>query len=102
MPDIRIISEDEWAAAQAHWKEIDGVLPSKKGRRGFEGKRKSYVESHPTHLLSVALKCGSCCGAIALTSGKGSGYYGASTHRAILATTASRLSPTRSPRPKNG
>src|SRR5690606_12013750 len=74
--DIRIISEDEWAAAQARWKEIDGVFPSKKGKRGFEGKRKSYVESHPTHLLSGALKCGSCGGAIALVSGKGSGYYG--------------------------
>jgi site-specific DNA recombinase len=74
--DIRIISDDEWAAAQARWKEIDGVFPRKKGKRGFEGKRKSYVESHPTHLLSGALKCGSCGGAIALVSGKTGGYYG--------------------------
>src|SRR5262245_44316048 len=41
-----------------------------------EGKRRSNVESHPTHLLSGALKCGACGGAIALVSGKGSGYYG--------------------------
>ncbi len=68
--DIRIISDDEWAAAQARWREIDGVFPRKKG------KRKSYVESHPTHLLSGALKCGSCGGAIALVSGKNGGYYG--------------------------
>lgn len=74
-PDMRIISDEDWAAAQARWIEIDGVFPRKKGK-GFEGQRKSYVESHPTHLLSGALKCGSCGGAIALVSGKGSGYYG--------------------------
>jgi hypothetical protein len=74
--DIRIVSDDEWAAAQARWREIDGVFPSKKGKKGFQGKRKSYVDSHPTHLLSGALKCGACGGAIALVSGKGSGYYG--------------------------
>lgn len=37
------------------------------------GKRRKYVDSHPTHLLSGALKCGACGGAIALVSGKGSG-----------------------------
>ncbi len=74
--DIRIISDEQWDAAQARWREIDGVFPRKRGKKGFEGKRKSYVESHPTHLLSGALKCGSCGGAIALVSGKGSGYYG--------------------------
>ncbi|HVW30431.1 MAG TPA: recombinase family protein [Polyangiaceae bacterium] len=74
--DIRIISDEDWHAAQARWREIDGVFPRKKGKKGFEGKRKSYVESHPTHLLSGALKCGACGGAIALVSGKGSGYYG--------------------------
>jgi hypothetical protein len=52
------------------------VFPSRKGKKGFQGKRKSYVDSHPTHLLSGALKCGACGGAIALVSGKGSGYYG--------------------------
>ena len=67
--DIRIISEEEWNAAQARWREIEGVFETKKGKRGFAGKRKSYVESHPTHLLSGALKCGTCGGAIALVSG---------------------------------
>ncbi len=61
---------------QARWREIDGVFTSKRGRKGFQGKRKSYVDSHPTHLLSGALKCGTCGGAIALVSGKGGGYYG--------------------------
>ena len=74
--DIRIISDEEWNAAQERWREIDGVFPSKQRKKGFEGKRKSYVDSHPAHLLSGALKCGACGGAIALVSGKGSGYYG--------------------------
>ena len=74
---MRIISDDDRAAADRRWIEIDGVFPSKrKGRKGFEGKRRSYVDSHPTHLLSGSLKCGACVGAIALVSGKGSGYYG--------------------------
>ena len=34
------------------------------------------MKSHPKHLLSGSLKCGTCEGAIALVSGKGSGYYG--------------------------
>jgi len=75
--EMRIISDEDRAAADARWREIDGVFPSnRKGKRGFEGKRKSYVDSHPTHLLSGGLKCGLCGGAMALVSGKGSGYYG--------------------------
>lgn len=74
--DIRIISDEEWNAAQARWKEIDGVFPTKRGKKGFESKRKSYVDSHPTHLLSGALKCGGCGCAMGLVSGKGGGYYG--------------------------
>ena len=75
--EMRIISDDDWSAAQRRWTEIDGVFPSgRKGKKGFEGKQRSYVESHPTHLLSGSLKCGSCGGAIALVSVKGSGYYG--------------------------
>jgi hypothetical protein len=75
-PDIRIISDEDWEAAGARWREIEDVFPRKKGRKGFQAKRKSYVDSHPTHLLSGALKCGACGGAIALVSGKASGYYG--------------------------
>jgi len=74
--EMRILQNEEWEAAQRRWVEIDGVFPSGKGKKGFEGKRRSYVDSHPTHLLSASLKCGSCGGAIALVSGKGSGYYG--------------------------
>jgi site-specific DNA recombinase len=74
--DIRIVSDEDWAAAQARWREIEDVFPRRKGKKGFQSKRKSYVDSHPTHLLSGALKCGTCGGAIALVSGKGGGYYG--------------------------
>lgn len=74
--DIRIISDEEWTAAQARWREVEDVFPRRKGKKGFQSKRKSYVDSHPTHLLSGALKCGACGGAIALVSGKASGYYG--------------------------
>jgi site-specific DNA recombinase len=73
---LRIISLEDWNSAQARWREIEGVFPTKKGKKGFQGKRKSYVDSHPTHLLSGALKCGACGGAIALVSGKSGGYYG--------------------------
>jgi site-specific DNA recombinase len=75
-PHIRIISDEDWAAAQRRWQEIDGVFPSKRRKKGFEGKQRSNVESHPNHLLSGSLKCGACGGAIGLVSGKGSGYYG--------------------------
>lgn len=75
-PDMRIISDDQWNAAQKRWAEIDGVFPTKRGKKGFEGQQRSYVTSHPTHLLSGSLRCGVCGGAIALVSGKGSGYYG--------------------------
>lgn len=27
-PDIRIISDENWAAAQRRWQEIDGVFPT--------------------------------------------------------------------------
>lgn len=74
--EMRIITDAERAAADQRWREIDGVFPSKKGKKGFQGTRLSYVDSHPTHLLSGGLRCGSCSGAIALVSGKGSGYYG--------------------------
>ena len=40
----------------------DGSRKSKKGKRGYQGKTKSYVKSHPKHLLSGSLKCGSCDG----------------------------------------
>jgi site-specific DNA recombinase len=74
--DIRTVSNEDWNAAQKRWQAIGGVFPVKRRKKGFEGKQRSYVDSHPCHLLSGSLKCGACGGAIALVSGKGSGYYG--------------------------
>jgi site-specific DNA recombinase len=74
--DIRIVSDEDWNATQKRWQEIEGVFPAKRGKKGFQPRQRSYVESHPNHLLSGRLKCGACGGAIALVSGKGSGYYG--------------------------
>jgi hypothetical protein len=53
-----------------------GVFPVKHRKKGFGGKQPSYVDSHPSQLLSGSLQCGACGGAIDLVSGKGSGYYG--------------------------
>lgn len=86
--DMRIISDDVWTAAQQRWREIAGVFPIRKGRRGFEGKQRSYVETHPPHLLSGSLLCGACGGAIVLVGGKKGGYYGC--HQASRRACANR------------
>jgi hypothetical protein len=33
--DIRIISDEEWNAAQAQWRQVERVFPSRKGKKGF-------------------------------------------------------------------
>ena len=58
------------------WHEIERAWPRRSGQRGFEGRQRSYVEVHPPHLLSGALRCGVCGGAIGQVSGKNGGYYG--------------------------
>ena len=75
-PEMRIISDETWAAAQKRWAEIDRAFPIRRKSGRSPTQQRSYVESHPTHLLSGSLKCGSCGNAMALVSGKGSGYYG--------------------------
>jgi len=74
--ELRIVSDETWRKAQQRWKEIDGTWPGKKKGRGFEKQQKSYVSTHPPHLLAGAMKCGVCGGGIVQISGKGSGYYG--------------------------
>jgi hypothetical protein len=73
---LRIVPRDIWDRGVARWKEITRTWPRRPGRRGFEGRQRSYVETHPPHLLSGALRCGVCGGAIGQVSGKGAGYYG--------------------------
>ena len=75
-PEMRLISDETWNSAVKRWQEIDAAFPMRKGKKGFEAQQKSYVESHPPHLLSGSLRCGECGGSLSLVSGKGSGYYG--------------------------
>ena len=74
--DLRIVPSDVWDRAANRWKEIDGTWPTRRGRKGFEGQQRSYVSTHPTHLLSGSLRCGTCSGSIGQVSGKAGGYYG--------------------------
>jgi len=94
--ELKIISDEVWAEAQKRWQEIEGVFPRGKKVKGFQGKRTSYVTSHPPHLLSGALSCGLCGSAINLVSGTAKrgqgGYYGclqavrrACTNRVLIA-----------------
>jgi len=85
--EMRIVSDEVWAATEKRWAEIQGVHP--KGKRGFSKKQGSYVVTHPPHLLSGNLRCGACGKAIGLASGKGGGYYGclAATNRACTNST---------------
>jgi site-specific DNA recombinase len=74
--DLRIVPQDIWDRVTARWKEIDRTWPKRRGQRGFEGQQRSYVETHPPHLLSGLLRCGECGQAMGQVSGKAGGYYG--------------------------
>jgi hypothetical protein len=73
---LRIVPQDVWDRVMARWKEIERTWPRRSGKRGFEGRQRSSVETHPPHLLSGSLRRGVCGGAIGQVSGKGTGYYG--------------------------
>src|SRR5262249_13271488 len=63
---LRIVSQDTWQRVLARWKEIERTWPRRTGKRGFEGRQRSYVETHPPHLLSGALPRNVCAAAVAL------------------------------------
>jgi len=73
---LRIVPGSIWERVQARLTEMAGTWPGGKGRRGFERQQGGRVRYYPTHLLSGAMNCGLCDGAIAQVSGKGGGYYG--------------------------
>ncbi|RIL12313.1 MAG: hypothetical protein DCC75_00685 [Proteobacteria bacterium] len=73
-PEMRILSDELWQAAQRRWTQIEEAYP--KGQTGFSKRQKSRVKTHPPHLFSGTLQCGACHGSMALVSGKRSGYYG--------------------------
>ena len=70
-PELKIVEPELWDKAHKRLEEMKEAYSRKKGSR-----RKSYVETNPTHLLSGNLVCGVCKGAVILVSGKGAGYYG--------------------------
>jgi site-specific DNA recombinase len=70
------VPQDVWEHVRARWVEIDGTWPVSRKARGFEKQQRSYVETHPPHLFSGMLRCGSCGAAMGQVSGKGGGYYG--------------------------
>src|SRR5688572_27900505 len=41
--EIRIVSDEDWSAAQKRWQEIEGVFPARRGKKGFQPKQRSYV-----------------------------------------------------------
>jgi site-specific DNA recombinase len=73
---LRIVPQDVWDRVTMRWSEIARTWPRRPGKRGFEGRQRSYVETHSPQLLSGSLRCGVCGGAIGQVSGKGAGYYG--------------------------
>ena len=74
--ELRIIPQDLWQKTEDRWKEIEGTWPTGKQKRGFNIQQRSYVATHPPHLLAGIIRCGTCNGAMVQISGKGSGYYG--------------------------
>jgi hypothetical protein len=73
--NLRIISQEIWDRAVKRWREIEHTWPHR-NQRGYKARQRSYIQTHPTHLLSGSLRCGLCGGGMGQVSGKGAGYYG--------------------------
>ena len=79
LEDLRIIPQDQWNRVQTRLKEVEKNWPTKNGETGFTKNQDSYAKTNPKELLSRAMVCSVCGGAIAKVSGKGGkkeGYYG--------------------------
>ncbi len=74
--NLRIISKELWVRVQKRLEETRKTWPGGKGKRGFENQKGSRVVHYPRELLSGAMACGVCGGAIGKRSGKAGGYYG--------------------------
>jgi len=73
---LRIVPQALWDRVQERLGEVRKTWPGGKGRRGFEKQKAGYVAQFPAELLSGAMVCGVCGGAIVKASGKSGGYYG--------------------------
>ncbi len=74
--EFRLVSQKTWDQVIARWQAIDRTWPIRRTEKTPGDRQRSYVETNPPHLLSGALRCGECGGAVGQVSGKGSGYYG--------------------------
>lgn len=74
--ELVLIDKETWERAQNRWKEMEGAWPMSKQSNKTSQQQKSYVHSHPPHLLAGLLECKCCGGAMVQISGKGGGYYG--------------------------
>jgi hypothetical protein len=73
-PELRIVSEDLWARAQARAQEVKQAFGLKPGATLVRGKNASL---YSRHLFSGFLRCGVCDGAITVVSGgNGAPRYG--------------------------
>jgi DNA invertase Pin-like site-specific DNA recombinase len=86
---LRIVPQATWDRVVTRWQEIDRAWPIPKSRRSRSERQRSYVETHPPHLLAGMLRCAACSNTIAQVSGKGGGYYGCLT--AVRHACANRL-----------
>ncbi len=74
--NLRIIPQKLWDKVQKRLEKTRRTWPGGKNKRGFEGQNGSRVTHYPRELLSGAMVCAVCGGAIGKRSGKAGGYYG--------------------------
>jgi len=74
--NLRIVPQELWDKVQKQLEQTRKTWPESKGRTGFKDQNGSRVAHYPMELLSGAMVCGVCGGAIGKRSGKGGGYYG--------------------------
>ena len=73
---LRIVPQPLWERVQARRREVRGIWPGGKGRRGFSRGQRGRVQAFPEHLLGGAMVCARCGSSVAIVSGKPPGYYG--------------------------
>lgn len=73
-PELRIVSDELWNRVQARRAEVRGTLPASTDRTLMRGRNAAL---HSPYLFSGFLKCATCGGALAITTGgHGSPRYG--------------------------
>lgn len=77
-PELRIIAEDVWAAAQARQAQVAAMATRQPGTSLMAGRNGAL---HSRHLFTGFMRCGLCGGAITVVSGgSGSPRYGCQRH----------------------